>query len=190
MEIFYRKVKPWVLCLTEQSNLVRYMLSRGSLSLAARGKAMELFRNLQEVISFAIDKEEASYQLYKKTAGMMKEISSRKMLEEMAEQELGHKRLLQGMDKQRIAAYQVVKVPDLKIGDYLVDVEYREDMTYQQILIFAMKAEEKAAQLYMSAQLLTNDPEAIKMLDMLANEEKKHKFLIEALYDDKVLAEN
>lgn len=151
---------------------------------------MELFKSLQEVITFAIGKEEASYLLYKKTAGMVKEVSSRKMLEEMAEQELGHKRLLQGMDQERIATYQVVKVPDLKIGDYLVDIEYRDDMTYQQVLIFAMKAEEKAAQLYTSACLLTNDPEAIKMLELLANEEKKHKFIIEALYDDKVLAEN
>lgn len=151
---------------------------------------MELFKSLQEVITFAIEQEEASYQLYTRAAGMVKAISSRKMLEDMAAQELGHKRLLQGMDLEKIATYQAVKVPDLKIGDYLADVEYRDDMTYQQILIFAMKAEERAARLYTSACSLTSDPEAIKMLEMLANEEKKHKFQIEALYDDKVLAEN
>jgi rubrerythrin len=112
------------------------------------------------------------------------------MLEEMAEQELGHKRLLQGMDREKVHEYRFIKVPDLKIGDYMVDVEYRDDMTFREILVFAMKAEEKAVRLYSEASHLTDAPEIQRMLLMLANEEKKHKFNLESLYDDKILSEN
>jgi len=151
---------------------------------------MQQFTDIGDVFGFAIEKEEASYQLYTKAAAMVEPAASRKMLEEMAEQELGHKRLLQGMDREKVHEYRFVKVPDLKIGDYLVDVEYRDDMTFQEILIFAMKAEEKAAQLYSEASHLTDVPEIQRMLLMLANEEKKHKFNLESLYDDKILTEN
>jgi len=151
---------------------------------------MESFNTLQEVISYAIEREEESYRLYMRASGMVEAVSSRKMLEEMAAQELVHKQLLQRMDTTTAQFCSTEKVPDLKIGDYLVDVKYRDDMTYQEILIFAMKMEEKAAQLYASAHSLTSDERILKMLEMLVNEEKKHKFNIEALYNDKVLAEN
>jgi rubrerythrin len=151
---------------------------------------MQLFKDIREVFDFAIEKEEASYQLYTKAAAMVASTASRKMLEEMAKQELGHKRLLQGMDREKVHEYRFVKVPDLKIGDYLVDVEYRDDMTFQEILVFAMKAEEQAARLYSEASHMTDVPELQRMLLMLANEEKKHKFNLESLYDDKILTEN
>jgi len=151
---------------------------------------MQQFEDIREVFDFAIEKEEASFQLYTKAAAMVTSTASRKMLEEMAEQELGHKRLLQGMDREKVHEYRFVKVPDLKIGDYLVDVEYRDDMSFQEILVFAMKAEEQAARLYSEASHMTDVPEIQRMLLMLANEEKKHKFNLESLYDDRILTEN
>jgi rubrerythrin len=36
---------------------------------------------------------------------------------------------------------------------------------------------------------MTSDPDLKQMLLMLANEEKRHKFKLESLYDDKVLTE-
>jgi len=158
-------------------------------SATVKGKTMQQFKDIRDVFDFAIEKEEASFQLYTKAAAMVESTASRKMLEEMAGQELGHKRLLQGMDREKVREYRFVKVPDLKIGDYLVDVEYRDDMTFQEILVFAMKAEEKAAQLYSEASHLTDVPEIQRMLLMLANEEKRHKFNLESLYDDKILTE-
>lgn len=148
------------------------------------------FNDMQDVFKFAIEREEAAWQLYTKAAGMVKSLATRKMLEEMAEQELEHKRLLQGMDKELINNYQFVKIPDLKISDYLVDIDYKDDLSYQKIMIFAMKMEEKAAQLYTEASHFTDDPETKRMLLMLANEEKRHKFKLESIYDDIVLSEN
>ena len=148
------------------------------------------FTDFNDVLEFAIEKEEASFRVYSRAATMVTAISARKMFEEMAAQEQGHKQLLQGLDRDRLQGFKPEKVQDLKIGDYLADVEYREDMTYQEILIYSMKAEEKAARLYEAAMALTDNPEAIKMLQFLVEEEKRHKLNIEVIYDDKVLSEN
>ena len=147
------------------------------------------FATLQDILEFAMDKENASYRLYHEAAALAESIASRKMFEEMAEEEAGHQRLIAGLDRETVAKYAFPHVPNLKIGDYLHDVAYRPGMTFQEILIFAMKEEEKAVQLYTQAEALTGDPELKKLLQMLANEEKRHKFKLEALYDDKVLTE-
>ena len=144
---------------------------------------------LQEILDFAMDKEDASYRLYHEAAVKAGSISARKMFEEMAEEEEGHKRLVAKLDRDVVARYAFPHVPDLKIGDYLHEVAYRPDMTFQEILIFAMKEEERAFQLYTRAETMTGDPELKQLLLMLANEEKRHKFKLEALYDDKVLTE-
>ena len=144
---------------------------------------------LQEILDFAMDKEDASYRLYHEAATKAGSISARKMFEEMAEEEAGHKRLVAKLDREVVARYAFPHVPDLKIGDYLHDVAYRPDMTFQEILIFSMKEEERAFQLYTRAEAMTGDPELKQLLLMLANEEKRHKFKLEALYDDKVLTE-
>ena len=144
---------------------------------------------LQDILAFAMDKEDASYRLYHEAAGKAGSISGRKMFEEMAEEEAEHKRLIARFDPEIVARYTFPHVPDLKIGDYLHEVAYRPDMTFQEILIFAMKEEERAFQLYTRAETMTSDPDLKRLLLMLANEEKRHKFKLEALYDDKVLTE-
>jgi rubrerythrin len=148
------------------------------------------FNTLKEVIHFAIGQEEAAYNLYRQAADQSVNISARKMFLDMAEEEAAHKRMLEGFTRQRLEQYPFRPVQDLKIGDYLVDVPCTPDMTYQQVLIFAMKAEERAARLYTEAASQVGDPETRKLLLIMANEEKKHKFHLEALYDDKVLTED
>lgn len=150
---------------------------------------MERFKTLQDVITFAVGKEEAAYQLYSTTAQRVKSPAARKMLEEMAAQELGHKRMMEAMTQEKLAQYNFQKVPDLKIGDYLLDVEVKEGMSFQEVLVFAMKSEEAAYKLYTAAEALAEAPEVKDALRLMASEEKKHKFQLESLYDDKVLAE-
>ena len=150
---------------------------------------MDSFKTLQDVITFAISKEEAAYQLYSTTAQRVQSPAARKMLEEMASQELGHKRMMEAMTKEKLASYDFARVPDLKIGNYLQDVDVTEDMSFRDVLVFAMKSEEAAYQLYTAAENLSDDPEIKGVLRLMATEEKKHKYYLETMYDDKVLAE-
>lgn len=150
---------------------------------------MHQFKSLQDVIKFAVSKEEAAYQLYHTTAQKVQQPAARKMLEEMAAQELGHKRMMEAMTAEKLAQYDAVKVPDLKISDYLVDVEVTEGMSFRDVLVFAMKSEEAAYRLYTAAEALAEAPEVKQALSLMASEEKKHKYQLESLYDDKFLAE-
>lgn len=147
------------------------------------------FRTIEDILEFALEKEDAAYRLYKSAAKMSLNASAKKLFEEMAEQEASHKRFIQQLDKEKIAQYAFKKIPDLKISEYLVDVPYRGDMTYQEILVYSMKSEEKSCRLYSEAETLTDDPELKKLFLMLANEERKHKFYLESIYDDKVLTD-
>lgn len=150
---------------------------------------MDSFKTLQDVITFAIGKEEAAYQLYSTTAQRVQSPAARKMLEEMAAQELGHKRMMEAMTAEKLASYDIARVPDLKIGNYLQPVPVTEDMSFRDVLVFAMKSEEAAYQLYTSAENLSDDPEIRGVLRLMASEEKKHKYHLETMYDDKVLTE-
>jgi len=147
------------------------------------------FTTIDDILEFAMEKEDASYRLYKSAATASHSSSAKKLFEEMAEQEAAHKRFIQQLDKKKIAEFKIGNVPDLKISDYLVDVPYREDMTFQEILVYAMKCEEKAYRLYAEAETLTDDPELKKLFRMLASEEKKHKYRLESMYEDKVLTD-
>ena len=107
----------------------------------------------------------------------------------MAKQEEEHIRFIKQLNKEKIALYKLKKVPDLKISEYLIDIPYREDMTYQEILVYSMKGEEKSCRLYNEAEAMTDDPELKKLFLMLANEEKRHKYILESIYDEKVLTD-
>jgi rubrerythrin len=147
------------------------------------------FRTIEDILEFALEKEDAAYRLYKSAAKMSVNASAKKLFEEMAEQEAAHKRFIQQLDKEKIAQYTFKSIPNLKISEYLVDIPYREDMTYQEILVYSMKSEERSCRLYSEAETLTDDPELKKLFLMLANEERKHKLYLESIYDDKVLTD-
>jgi len=147
------------------------------------------FDNLADVLEFAMEKEDASYRLYRNAATKSPNLASKKMFEEMAEEEAGHKRMIQKMDWEKVASYIFKKYPDMKLDELLTDVPYRDDMSYQEILIYSIKDEERSYRLYREAESMASDPEIKKLLLMLANEEKKHKYHLEKLYDEKVLTE-
>jgi len=144
---------------------------------------------LDDILEFALEREDASYRLYLNAAKKSSNPAARKIFEELADQEKGHKKMLLNLDKEKVSTYTFRKVPDLGISEYLVDISYHDSMTYQEILIYAMKNEEKATRFYLEAESLTDDPELKKLMQMLANEEQKHKFRLESLYEEKVLTE-
>ena len=147
------------------------------------------FGTIEDILEFALEKEDASFRLYKSAAKMSASPSARKLFDEMAKQEEEHIRFIKQLNKEKIALYKLKKVPDLKISEYLIDIPYREDMTYQGILVYSMKGEEKSCRLYNEAEAMTDDPELKKLFLMLANEEKRHKYILESIYDEKVLTD-
>ena len=78
----------------------------------------------------------------------------------------------------------------MKISNYVVDMEPAPDMTYQDIIIMAMKREEAANKLYTAMAEKVGNEEIKKLFQKLASEEAKHKLHFEKIYDKEILTDN
>lgn len=152
---------------------------------------MKEFKTIDDILDFAIKDELRASNLY---AGLAKRTKSKEMqqiFEQFSKEELGHKKKLESIKKGSIIAISGKKVQDLKIGDYLVEVNTsRENLSYQEALIIAMKEEKAAFRLYTDLADKIDDAAAKKTFLMLAQEEAKHKLRFEIEYDDNILREN
>ncbi len=148
---------------------------------------MKAWESLDDILDFAINQEQAAADFYTKLSSNIKHDSMRDVLVGFAEEELRHKKKLVSI-KERGAAALVNRqtVPDLKVADYLVDVEPSEDMSYEDALVVAMKMEKKAFQLYTDMASMAEDDSIRQSLLALANEEAKHKLHFEIQYDDSI----
>lgn len=147
------------------------------------------FVTLEEVIKFAVKREETAYLLYKDAAQKTTSIAARKMFEEMAAEEAGHKEVFSRIDLAKAEQHKFSQVTDMGLSKYLVDVPLKPEMTYQEILTFAIKTEENAYQLYKTAAEMTDDAALKKTLLVFADVELGHKKRVEDLYDEHVLTE-
>lgn len=148
------------------------------------------FVTLEELINFAVRREEAAYRLYLEAAEKSTSIAARKMFEEMAAEEAGHRDVFSQLDVAVAYGAAAAKIPDQKIAEYLVDVPLGSEMHYVEILRHAMKAEEHAYRLYSAAAEATEDAKLKKILLAFAEVEKGHKKRLEGIYDERVLTEN
>ncbi|MCP4678580.1 MAG: ferritin family protein [Deltaproteobacteria bacterium] len=147
--------------------------------------------NIDEILDFAIDSEQAAVDLYTGLADQAKNPAIKKAFGEYANEERGHKaKLMEVKAGKRFLKSGNKPVLDLKISDYTVEEEPVPDADYQSVLIFAMKKEKAAFKLYTDLAGKTDDPALSELLLGLAQEEAKHKLRFEIEYDDNILIEN
>ena len=144
-----------------------------------------------EVIEFAIGKEQEAVDFYSDMAERTQSPSGKIMFNELADMERGHKTKLQKLDTGYFTSKELKPPEDLKISDYLVDVELTPESSYQDILLYAAKREQSAFNLYTDlAHVYSSVPEIKQMFDVLAQEEAYHKLKLEREYDDVVYKED
>ena len=143
--------------------------------------------NFREAITFAIRKEAEAYNLYMTYSQLVKSPGTKKMFLELAQEEDKHRKILEGVEKKDVSKYQLKKIPDLKIGDYVKEEEFHPDMDYASALRLAMKREENSLKLYNHLATGTDDLELKTLFSVLAQEESKHKLRLETEYDENVL---
>ena len=148
------------------------------------------FNSVDEILDFAIRKEEEAAQMYTDLAGKVDKAYMRKLFEDFAREEVGHREKLLQMKEGGLLLPAEEKVMDLKIAEYLEDVEPSEVFDYAQALILAMKEEKAAFRMYTELAEAADDENVRAMLLGLAQEEAKHKLRFEIEYDEYVLAED
>lgn len=151
---------------------------------------MKEFKNIDDILDFAINSEQEAVDFYNQMAEISKTDDMRNVFMQFAQEEIGHKTRLTKIKHE--GAYQVEsqEINDLKIGDYMVSVKPSPDMSYSEALVLAMKKEKAAFKLYLELSKRANNDEMKNVFLSLAQEESKHKLRFEIEYDEFVLREN
>jgi rubrerythrin len=145
-------------------------------------------KQYDEIIKFAIEKEIGAFNFYTKASQVAKYSGARELFIDFSKEEEKHWKLLEDITSKKIAELKIEKaVPDLKISDYMVEVEFKPDLSYADILRMAMKMEERSLKLYTDLKERALGQEIRTLFDFLAQQEAKHKYAIEKKYDEDIL---
>ena len=146
--------------------------------------------DINKIIDFAISEEIRFQKIYRNAADRTNNNALRNMLYDLSAMEKSHEQKLKAFKNGEIGNIGNVEIEDLKISDYLSDTEIDDQSSIQDVLVFAMKSEKKANELYIKLSNLVNRDEEKQMFLSLANEEMGHKNRLEKMYEDNFMTEN
>ena len=144
-------------------------------------------KKFQEILKFAIEKEIQAFNVYKNASQVAKYSGAKELFLDLSKEEEGHRKLLENFSMEKVTQVAIKPIPDLKISDYMAEVEFRPDMPYADILRMGMKMEEHSLKLYHDLKESSKDENLKKFFSFLANEEAKHKLRLEKIYDQEIL---
>lgn len=146
--------------------------------------------NFDAVIEFAIEREKEAVAFYQELQGKTKFHAQTEMLKELENMERGHITILQNIHKRGFEGITQKQVTDLHISDYIVPSEPDGVLTYQDIVIIAMKREEASRNLYADLAERFAGSDTGALFSRLSAEEAEHKLRFEKIYDDEILKDN
>lgn len=146
------------------------------------------FKDLNDILDYAIGKEREAKQFYLEASEAESMSGNRGLFKDFATEEEKHETLLENLKTggvpKGIENYDWKWIKDIKRSNYVVDLTYRKGMDYRDILMLAIKREEKALALYNDLQREAQSDDQKQVFKMLCQEEAKHKLKLETLYDD------
>ncbi len=147
-------------------------------------------KKFNEIIDFAIAREKEAIEFYRDLQKEVKFDAQKDLLKGFEIMEQGHVDILENIRNTSFTNIKVPEVEDLKISNYVVEIEPTPEMTYQDIIVIAMKREEAAFNLYTAMSEKVGNDEIKKLFLKLASEEAKHKLHFENIYDKEILKDN
>ena len=118
---------------------------------------------------------------------MVKYSGAKELFAELAEEEEKHRKLFEHVSVEKVFQEKLDPIPDLRISDYLIDVECQPDSSYADILRLVMKNEKHSLKLYNDLKESCVDEDLERLFEFLAHEEAKHKLKFEKIYDEEIL---
>jgi rubrerythrin len=158
-----------------------FMLREREETVVLRGQIM-VSPDMKAILQAAVRMEEQSYTLYTIAQRKVEHSSSKKMLKELAQEELKHKEKLLAVIRNERKTAELgakAKVQDLKIVDAMKDTALSEDADYQRILVFAAKREKTTYEYYNSLAKGLEGTATGELFSRLAQEELTHKNRLE-----------
>jgi rubrerythrin len=145
---------------------------------------------VDEILDYAIDQEQQAADFYATFATRVENAGMKKILLDFAEEEKRHKERLLAVKAGERKLTPQEKILDLKISDYLIQVDASDNISYQDALIVVMKRERAAFKLYTDMAEKVTDANLKQVFIGLAKEESKHKLFFETEYEERVLMHN
>lgn len=138
------------------------------------------FKSVDEILQFAIDREKEAVKFYASLGQEAPSEALKQTFIDFSKEEQKHVTLLSDIsgNKAMIDSYELKKIPDLKISNYMVDTKYEKGMPMPDVLKLAMKREEKSVKLY---QILGDKTDNAELFQILVQEESKHKLGLESM---------
>ncbi len=147
-------------------------------------------QEFNEILDFAVAREREAVQFYRDLQQEAKFQDQLEMLKELEAMEMGHIVVIENIRRRGVSEAEIPQVPNLQISEYLSAEVDNLDLSYQNILIKAMKREENSFKLYSEMSVKFPDSELSTLFRKLASDEAKHKLLFERMYDDWISAGN
>jgi len=152
---------------------------------------MKDFKNINDILDFAIAREQGAVDFYTRLAGDVNNKEMRDIFIQFAKEEMGHKAFLMKVKKQGAFDIEATKIANIKVADYMIPEEKDyQSLTYPEALVLAARREKAAYDLYTKLSESVSDPKYAELFGSLATEELKHKNRFETEYDDYLSREN
>jgi rubrerythrin len=145
---------------------------------------MEQFESDSEVLEFAIAREVSAYQFYMDLVEQMENEALRALFERLAKDELRHKANLEleMMKVGKVVATQT-QGADLEDTAVMIVVQPGADVDLKNALMLAIQKEKKSFRIYVDLSAMVRDEQSRETLLSLAEEEARHKVLLELEYE-------
>lgn len=142
--------------------------------------------SMNDVLTFAIRREHDARELYLMFRDMVKDPGAKALLEDLANQELSHKNLLENALKK--GNMELIegkrKVKELHLSEYMVTEDIGPDSTPQKVMLFAIKKEEEAYNMYQMLLGNYEGTEVEELFSRIAQQEMDHKEILEREYEE------
>jgi len=144
------------------------------------------FETIEDIITYAVAKEREAAEFYENLSKNEEFSVAKKTFAEFAIEERKHEALFAdlGSNLEKLDSYEYKWIPDIKRSNYMTELTYEPGMAYVDILRMAMKREEQALRFYNDIGAQVQDEQFVKACKFLAQEEAKHKNILETIYDE------
>jgi len=137
---------------------------------------------LRSIIDFAIKNEVDAYKFYKDASVKVKEQYLKDTFEELAKEELEHKKFLEDLIISDMKEIELEGFSDYKISETIDKPELTVDMDFPDAIALAIKNEEEAMEMYEKLASVSIDEEGKNLFQGLMKMEQMHKAKLEDIY--------
>jgi rubrerythrin len=138
----------------------------------------------RQILNRAIGKEVQANTMYEIYAEKVEDPKSKKLLKELAKEELAHKEALEKIDPDKPGTFKAPKISSREFSDFSNRPEITKESSMQEVLKYAIAEEADALNFYSSLAEFTDNKKLVNVLNGLAAQEKGHKQKLERMYDE------